>query len=296
MKTHGYRSRKELDKERSKVGEVVALDDFVPVHDSFYTNLKAGATYPIGEGADNIWAISEQADGYFKSHDGETFQWEFKTAPDADNMLHVSPPCSPFFGPERVRRAAMGGKSVVALNMMHELMLDKAMKDFLTQPSTMFAYRRLSDTHADLRARKLYSQWMRDPYIAKIANMPIYDTEMSVDVNQVKRWLPTGEPINSEQIIADMMATIAELPKKPNVPPPIDNLYPHQREIVDALRFDGLMQLPGSIYRPRRTGMSTLFAAAYGRAWYERNRITEKLHSMQGDFRPHKVKIEQGNF
>jgi len=309
MKTHGYRSRKELDKERSKkereagayqmirgTSEVVPLDNFGPVHDSFYDNLKVSVTYPFGAGNGNLWAIPEQADGYFTSQDGETFQWEFKTAPRAGAMLHISPTYRSFFDPESVRRAAAGGKSTMVLDLTRELMAEKSVEGFWTQHSVRDVQDRLTATHRELQARKLYAHWMRDPYIAKIANLPMYDTEMSVDLNQMKNWRGSEEPINSEQIIADMMAAIAELPKRPNVAPPIDNLYPHQREIVDALRFDGLLRLPGSIYRPRRTGMSTLFAAAYGRAWHKRNLLTEKLHSMQGDFRPHKVKIEQGNF
>ncbi len=100
MKTHGYRSRKELDKERSKkereagayqmirgTSEVVPLDNFGPVHDSFYDNLKVSVTYPFGAGNGNLEARGKRLDVGLDNHPEHRFSFEeVKTHMDAQEI------------------------------------------------------------------------------------------------------------------------------------------------------------------------------------------------------------------
>lgn len=281
MKKHGYRSRKEQDKELAKKMRDAGEDqmfrgpsEVTSLHGSFYDDLKVQVTYPS---LSHLGLLPEQADGYFKAGD-ETFQWEFKTAADRSALLHVSPPCKPFFDHESIYRPAMGGKSATALPLADAMLRDGVVRDMVVLTHRRDLHRQRMAEHL---FRPMFSKFMSTLHLGE-------GVDFEKDLLTSKRPFIEHDNKSADEILAELMETIATLPPKPKIDR--HSLMPYQQELLAKWDLERPPMSDVIWHTPRRTGMSSLFAARYGqRAWYKLNRLTHKLHTLQGDYRPHKV-------
>lgn len=274
---HGYRSRKELNVEHAKKVREAEAKEPMPRISMF-------EEYP-DELSHFNWDNDFTVD-FLLNRSGSKVEGAFKTSHPRSgmSMFYTTPPCRPFFDPEAVRRAAMGGKSETAMAIMRrdvslaarDLERDAVRRNFYRERMIEGIFNPMLHKFAGKRV-KFDPVWLNTP-------LCIGDTS---DNHEVK---------SADEILADLMKTIAGLSPMQPVAKKFDpfDIQPYQRQTLDYIQHEfntnKFWRQDFAIRGSAFVGES-IFRTPYGRPWYKLNRLTHQLHALHGDNRPHKINV-----